>query len=111
MALQTTGQITLKDIATEFSDTAPHSLKEFYSAAATIPASGEITLKDFYGVSSQILLENVATPTTINGYNTLQEILVSDYISSGEILVIPSDWWIWSVLFEIKSTPSSCSAI
>lgn len=96
MALQTTGQITLKDIATEFDDTAPHSLKEFYSAAATIPASGEITLKSFYGVSSQILLEDVATPTVINGYNTLQEIVASDYVDSGGVLVIPADWWIWS---------------
>lgn len=56
MALQTSGQITLKDIATEFEDTAPHTLKEFYSAAGGVPASGEITLKDFYGTSNLITL-------------------------------------------------------
>jgi len=52
MALQSSGKITLKEIATEFEDTAPHSLKEFYSAAVGIPSSGKLTLKDFYGASN-----------------------------------------------------------
>lgn len=52
MALQSSGQITLKEIATEFEDTAPSTLKEFYSAAVGIPSSGTISLKDFYGASN-----------------------------------------------------------
>jgi hypothetical protein len=52
MALQGTGQISLLDIATEFGGTAPHSLSEFYDAAGGIPASGEITMADFYGTSA-----------------------------------------------------------
>ena len=52
MALQSSGKITLKEIATEFEDTAPHSLKEFYGVASEIPASGTITIKDFYGASN-----------------------------------------------------------
>lgn len=56
MALQSSGQITLKEIATEFEDTAPSTLKEFYSAASGVPDSGEITLKDFYGKSNAFSL-------------------------------------------------------
>ena len=59
MALQSSGQISLKQIASEFSDGAPHNLTEFYkggslvsaspSANSGVPTSGQITLKDFYG--------------------------------------------------------------
>ncbi len=47
MALQTSGAISLGDIGTEFSDTAPHSLSEFYGADTGIPSSGEIVLVIF----------------------------------------------------------------
>lgn len=49
MALQTTGPISLAEIATEFNDTAPHSMSEFYSATTGIPTSGTIDVSDFYG--------------------------------------------------------------
>lgn len=52
MALQTSGQISLQNIATEFGGTAPHGLTEYYAAAAGIPASGEISIQDFYGASA-----------------------------------------------------------
>lgn len=52
MALQTSGAISLGDIGTEFSDTAPHSLSEFYGADTGIPSSGEISIGDFYGASA-----------------------------------------------------------
>ena len=52
MALQESGSISLLDIAYEFDDAAPHSLSEFYGVATGVPTSGEITLADFYGVSS-----------------------------------------------------------
>lgn len=53
MGLQTSGEISIVDIATEFEDTAPHALTEFYGAAAGIPTSGAITIKGFYGASNQ----------------------------------------------------------
>jgi hypothetical protein len=52
MPLQTTGEIKLSQIATEFTDAAPHQMSEFYSAATGIPASGEISIADFYGASA-----------------------------------------------------------
>ena len=52
MPLQTTGEIKLSQIATEFTDAAPHQMSEFYNAATGIPASGEIGMADFYGASA-----------------------------------------------------------
>ena len=97
MTLQSSGAISLSDIQTEFGGTNPISISEYFSAADGVPASGNpIALSDFYGVSSNIDLNTVATPVVINGQNSLQEITVSTYISSGGQLTIPSSWWIWS---------------
>lgn len=52
MALQTSGQISLANVATEFEDTAPHRMSEFYDVADGIPGSGQISIGDFYGASS-----------------------------------------------------------
>ena len=59
MALQTSGAISINDIVGEFGGTAPHALSEYYSAASGIPASGAISISDFYGAS--------AGPVTMNG--------------------------------------------
>ena len=54
MALPSSGQISLNDIATEFGGTAPHALSEYYSKG-NAPASGEIQIAaDFYGTSASI---------------------------------------------------------
>lgn len=52
MALQSSGQISLLNVATEFGGSAPHSLSEYYGAAAGVPSSGTISLSNFYGTSS-----------------------------------------------------------
>lgn len=52
MALQSSGAISLQDIAAEFGGTTPHSLSEYYGAAAGIPTSGAIDFADFYGASA-----------------------------------------------------------
>ncbi|NDH49212.1 MAG: hypothetical protein EBY41_01430 [Proteobacteria bacterium] len=58
MALQTSGAISGSQIATEFSDSSPHSLSEFYRGGARvapipannpIPTSGAIAYSNFYG--------------------------------------------------------------
>jgi len=51
MTLQTSGQIALSDIQTEYSRTDPN-LKAYYGASTGIPTSGRIGIKDFYGASS-----------------------------------------------------------
>lgn len=52
MALPSSGQISLLQIATEFGGTVPHSLSEYYGAAAGVPASGTISFSHFYGKSA-----------------------------------------------------------
>ena len=103
MAVKSSGSLSIKtDIVGEFGGTAPHGLKEYYrnggnvpnaSENSSIPESGAIDLKDFYGAVNEVTLSSAAT---INGQSNRQEITVSDYINAGEILVIPSDFWVWS---------------
>ena len=52
MALQSSGAISLNDIAGEFGGSTPHSLNEYYGVAAGIPGSGTISMNQFYGASS-----------------------------------------------------------
>lgn len=97
MALPSSGAISLSEIQTEFGGTNPISISEYFAAADGIPGNNNpISFSDFYGTSSNIDLDDIATPVVINGQNSLQEITVSDYISSGGQLTIPSGWWIWS---------------
>ena len=52
MTLQSSGAISLADIADEFGGSAPHSLSEYYGVAAGVPSSGTIDFADFYGTSA-----------------------------------------------------------
>jgi hypothetical protein len=65
MALQGSGAIKLSEIQTEFGGTNPISLSEYYAAAAGVPASGVISLTDFYGTSAA----NETTVTVTEGYS------------------------------------------
>lgn len=61
MALQSSGQITIDDLRTEFGVTGQASLSDFYRGGSNVPdtttnsgvpTSGQIQLSDFYGTSS-----------------------------------------------------------
>ena len=62
MTVTASGPITLSNLATEFSDSAPYSLSEYYAGGSLvptglsgIPASGlPISLHSFYGASNDI---------------------------------------------------------
>ena len=66
MAIQSSGEIKMSDVHGEFGGTAPHGLKEYYAAAAGVPSSGEISLKDFYGTSSVVAQSGSAGQTNID---------------------------------------------
>lgn len=51
MTLQSSGAISLLQIATEFGGSAPHSMSEYRGSGGT-PATGAIDFSDFYGTSS-----------------------------------------------------------
>mgnify|MGYP001338658804 CR=1 FL=1 len=52
MTLQTSGAISLLDIANEFGGSTPHAISEYYGAASGIPSSGTISFSQFYGKSN-----------------------------------------------------------
>ena len=61
MALQGSGAISLSELATEFNDTQPNNMSEFYrggdrvpSVNTTVPTAGLINLTDFYNCVNEI---------------------------------------------------------
>jgi len=56
MTLQTSGAISLAQIATEFGGSAPHSLSEYYVSAVGLPSSGTISFNQFYGKSATLMI-------------------------------------------------------
>ncbi len=79
MALQSSGSITLAQIASEFGDSQPHALSEFYAGgsagvlsagAPNVPSSGAIDFNDFYG-ASDVASVSVASNATNRNAATL----------------------------------------
>lgn len=52
MALPTTGQLKFSQILTEFGDTPPKQLSDYYGLAG-LPSSGQLKISNFRGVSAQ----------------------------------------------------------
>jgi hypothetical protein len=99
MPLQSTGSISLADVAEEFGGTTPHSLSEYYNAASGIPSSGEISLSDFYGASAAFLVAiafnvtngaNVRALATTAGWDQSEALLVR--VNSGVAVRNTSGW-------------------
>ena len=53
MGLQSSGSISLSDIAGEFGGSKPHSMSEYYGVAPGVPSSGGISMSNFYGASAE----------------------------------------------------------
>lgn len=84
MALQSSGAISLSDIATEFGGTAPHSLSEYYrdagfvgAGAPNVPTSGALRMNKFFGGQAAIAItlasnasnQDILTLAQSQGYN------------------------------------------
>ena len=87
MALQGSGSISFSDLATEFSDTVPYSMSEFYRGGgkvpdatqnANIPASGAIALTNFYNATKRITV-NLTIASNTTGYNVLTQAQSNGY--------------------------------
>lgn len=94
------------DIVGEFGGSTPHNLSEYKrggslvpngpSANAEIPTSNaDIQFSDFYGSVAQQNTQ-LTSSATINGYSNRKQITASSFISSGDILTIPSNFYVWS---------------
>ena len=68
MPLQTSGPISLSNVGSEFQNSAPYSMSEFYGAAAGIPASGAIGLSNFYGATAA-KVETIIIPASETGWH------------------------------------------
>ena len=97
MPLQSSGTITLAQIGSEFNDSQPHSLSEFYvggsagvtsGGAPNVPSSGTISMSQFYSAANQVTVtissgatnQNVSTLFGSNFSSAIPKILV---INSG----------------------------
>lgn len=96
MTLPSSGAISLNEIHIEVGGTSASqvSLNDTDVRALISSTSGtQIDFDDFYGASSAVTLTSAGT---VNGQNQRQEITVSNFISSGGTLIIPSSIWVWS---------------
>lgn len=75
MTIASSGPLTLQDIANEFGGATPHSLNEYYRGGANvpvhvntvgIPASGAISIGDFYGKAKRVAIALVLSADTNN---------------------------------------------
>ena len=85
MAVTSSAPIDIGDLVTEFGGSTPHSLTEYYRGGslvpntttnASVPASGAISLTDFFGASasggtSDTLTLTVGTVLTFRGFSVL----------------------------------------
>ena len=86
MAVTSSAPIDIGDLVTEFGGSTPHSLTEYYrggslvpdtTANASVPASGAISLTDFFGASasggdtSDTLTLTIATVLSFRGFSAL----------------------------------------
>jgi len=135
MALQSSGQIKLSEIATEFGGSAPHALSEYYGEG-NAPASGEIELAtDFYGTSSVTFhgtrgvfiggqvhdtMEYITIASTGNGTdfgNLLANMYGGGSCSNGSRIVMsrghsgpPSETWYQSMEYITAATTGNSSS-
>ena len=78
MTIQTSGQIAISDIVTEFGGTAPHALTEYYrngglvpGGATGVPTSGVIKITDFYGAANSGPLSYNGSSSAVSGNHSV----------------------------------------
>lgn len=90
--LQTSGTISIDDLATELGGSSPNSLEDYYrngsntpsnSVNSGVPTSGQINLEDFYGADGTEIITANASKTEF-GVNATASVR---YVSNGNITV------------------------
>lgn len=66
MTLQSSGQISLQQIAQEFGDTAPHGISELYNEDEGVPASGVVSFSTFHGKRDTVELTIPSNQENLN---------------------------------------------
>ncbi|HBQ61604.1 MAG TPA: hypothetical protein DD671_18835 [Balneolaceae bacterium] len=86
MAVQSSGQIAISDIATEFGGSQPHALSEYYGEGG-VAASGQLKFSDFYGTSSitaSDFIADLSSPTYRNYLESIGKYFVEVWIPELE---------------------------
>ena len=108
MPLQKSGAISLSNIASEFGDSAPHSMSEFYDKDYGVPTSGTIDFADFYGKeaweagnspSIMDLKPNISSTTSTLGYQKWTGLNGKTGTSTSGGVRLPNDWYIDNTKF------------
>ena len=80
MALPSSGAISLSAIASEFGDSTPNSINEFYrggslvpnsSTNSNVPTSGQISFNQFYGAADSVWTTNLTVGQLVGKFNTI----------------------------------------
>lgn len=93
MTIKTSGPLSLQEISSEYSGTAPHTLSEYYGTP-NVQASGPISFSDFYSKSDlyttyfQTSVQTIADTTS--GWNTSWVTSYSTYWSTQVSVYNPS---------------------
>lgn len=91
MAIPGSGPLKISEIATEFGDTAPNSMSEYYRggslvpdapANTSIPTSGAIGIGDFYGATNRVAVPLTISANTQN-YNVYTQASASPLYTAG----------------------------
>lgn len=91
MAIPSSGEIKISEIATEFGDTAPNQMSEYYRggglvpdtpANAAVPTSGQITVANFYGAQNRASVPLTISADTQN-YDVYTQASSSPTYSAG----------------------------
>lgn len=86
MTLPSSGPLSLVDIQTEFGGNNPVSISEYYGAASGVPASGTISIADFYGKSStSVSASGSYSTTTQSGYTYYRCTGTTNFTVSGNV--------------------------
>ena len=94
MPLQNSGPISLADIAGEFGGSTPHSMSEYYGASSGIPASGTISMNQFYGASA---LAQFTLTSNQQDFNARNWLIGQGWSGSGAVqLTIASNVYIYA---------------
>lgn len=78
MTLPATPPLSMSQIATEFGGSLPHSLSEYYGAAAGVPASGTLSFTDFLGKSAGFSV-SLTVATTVYDYNIRSQAIAAGW--------------------------------
>jgi len=92
MAIPGSGQVSISDLATEFGDSAPNQMSEFYRGGSlvpntpgnsSVPTSGQISLSNFYGAQNRSVIALNLTSDSASSYNVYSNAAPSPSYSAG----------------------------